>query len=657
VDAARASSRFHCWLAAAALVAAGVVAYHGSLGGPFIFDDLTSIPKNPNIRSLRGAWSTPTDTTVAGRPFVSFTLALNYAVGGLNPRGYHLLNLALHLGCGLLLLGVVRRTVRLAPAGGLGDSAALAVGFASSSLWIVHPLQTEAVIYVIQRTELLMALTILLTLYAVIRGATGGRRLWGGLAVLSCALGMASKEAMVVCPVVVLIYDQVFLAGSLRAALRARWPLHAALASTWIILALLVAGSPRHASAGFHFSHLTPWDYACTQAGVILRYLRLAIWPSPLVIDYADWPVTRSLLAALPAALGLLTLLAATLVAFARRRPIGFLGVCFFVLLSPTSSFVPILSEPAAERRMYLPLAALVILVVLGARGALGLISAARPRLLAATALLVVLATTLVAGTIHRNLDYRSAEAIWRDVVRKRPANARARQNLGVALLQQRRVAEGIAELRIAIRLAPRVPSISAHLGAALGAAGDLAQATPLLERAVRDDPSDAEAHANLGNVLAQAGELSRALVLYHRAAVLDPHDATVALNMGHALARAGRLDEAEQAFRRSILLDGAAATAHRAIGGVLARQGRLPQARESFERAVALQPDDIDAHNDLGVVLGRLGDFDRAVAQFRIVVAARPDDRQAHGNLALALARLGRLREAQHHLSRARRP
>ena len=210
------------------VVAAGLLAYHNSFTGPFIFDDLPSIPENPTIRHLWPIWQplSPPQTggiTVEGRPVINLSLAINYALGGYDVRGYHVLNLTIHILAGLTLFGVVRRTL-LQPRlrerfGGVANELALAVAV----LWTVHPLQTESVTYIVQRAESLMGLFYLLTLYCFIRSVESPRpRVWCGLCLTACAVGMASKEVMASAPLLVMLYDRAFISGSFREAWRRR---------------------------------------------------------------------------------------------------------------------------------------------------------------------------------------------------------------------------------------------------------------------------------------------------------------------------------------------------------------------------------------------------------------------------------------------------
>src|SRR5688572_19659054 len=194
-------------LRASAIALAAAVVYSNSLSAPFIFDDQIAIVDNPAIRSLSDAWSQPRNTPLAGRPVAGLTFALNFAANEVDAAAYRATNISIHIACALLLFGLVRRTLtlpRLAPRFG-GAAADLAL--AAALLWVVHPLTTDAVTYITQRTESLMALCYLLTLYSSLRSFSSKRRIMRQiLAIVSCALGMGVKESMVTAPVVVVLF-------------------------------------------------------------------------------------------------------------------------------------------------------------------------------------------------------------------------------------------------------------------------------------------------------------------------------------------------------------------------------------------------------------------------------------------------------------------
>lgn len=356
------------WRRAALLVVIGLCAYANSLSGPFVLDDAASIVENLQIREwwrLSGVLFPERELPVAGRPVVNASFALNYALGGLDVRGYHIWNIAVHLVCTLALFGIVNRTLLKLDVAARFNGKPADVAFAVSLLWALHPLNTEAVDYLTQRTETMMALFYLLTLYASIRAA--GASAWKGwpiVAVVCCGLGMGSKESMVTAPLTVLLYDRVFVFRSTREAIRARRRLYAGLACTWLVLVGLLWSGPRSHSAGFS-TDISPWTYLLNQAVMVARYLRLAVWPRALVVNYG-WPRPLTLSDVWPQAVLVVALMGATILALRRTPPIGFLGAVFFMTLAPTSSIVPIATEVGAERRMYLPLIPLVVLGVVG---------------------------------------------------------------------------------------------------------------------------------------------------------------------------------------------------------------------------------------------------------------------------------------------------
>src|SRR5579862_3105665 len=181
------------WWRLALIAAVGVLVYWNALSNPFIFDDHPTIETNPQIRewwNLPQVFAAEQGSPVAGRPFVTWTLALNYAMGGLDPRGYHIANLAIHVGCALLLLGLVRRTLTLPGLAARFGRDASNIALAAGLIWIVHPLKSEVVDYTAQRTEGLMALFYLLAMYASVRALTskGRATAWKTGAVLSCAI-------------------------------------------------------------------------------------------------------------------------------------------------------------------------------------------------------------------------------------------------------------------------------------------------------------------------------------------------------------------------------------------------------------------------------------------------------------------------------------
>ena len=623
------------------IVLAALAAYHNSFGVPFLYDDFPSIVDNPSIRRL---WligkvlSPPAASLSGGRPAVNLSLAVNYSLGGTNVWGYHAFNLAVHALAGLTLYGLVRRTLARPGMrkqfGVSGEWVALAV----SLIWTVHPLQTEAVTYISQRCESLMGLFYLLTLYGFVRGVESCRPLrWFTLSATACFLGMASKEVMVTAPVMVLLYDRTFVSGSFREAWTRHRRLYLGLASSWLLLGFLMAGLHRR-GVGFD-PRVTWWGYAMTECRAIVQYLRLAVWPHPLIFDYGPYMPAGRTAAVAPYVLILAVLATVVLVELKRQPTIGFVGAWFFVILAPTSSVVPIWGSPIAEHRMYLPLASVITLTVVGAV-ALG------KRLLHKQQGVVL--GCLVGGsavglftflTIQRNLDYRSALTIWQDTVKNCPNNPRASYNLGNHLVQLGRVQEAIGHYEWALHIEPNYGEAHYNLAIALDRLGQAQEAVQHYEQALRIKPDFVEAHSNLGITLMRQGKLQEAIAHLEQVVRITPDFALAQYNLGAALFQVGQTQQAMEHFQQALRIDPNYAEAHNNLGAALMAQGNLQEAIGHFERALRIKPDFADAHNNLGVALIRLGRVQEAIRHWEQAVRIRPGFVEAQSNLARARA------------------
>jgi tetratricopeptide (TPR) repeat protein len=628
-------------LAGAVIGFAVVAVYANSLHAPFVFDDFLAITQNPTIRHLdriRDVLSSPIYATGAtGRPVVSLSLAVNYALGGYGVRGYHVTNLLIHAFAALVLFGIVRRTLLRPVLRERFGAAALPLAFAVALLWAVHPLLTESVTFVIQRSESLMGLFYLLTLYGFIRAAESPKpRRWEIFTVAMCLLGMATKEVMVSGPLVVLLYDRCFVAGSFAAAWRARWKMYAALAATWLLLAYLVSGS--HTRGGSFAGGVSAWDYLLTQCRAIVMYLRLAFWPSPLVVDYG-MTIVRSLGDVGLQAVLLVLLAAGTIMALQRRLAVGFLGFCFFAILAPSSSVVPLITQTMAEHRMYLPLAAVITLVVLGLY-----------RWTGTRGLLLWLGLAVVAGTltVARNQDYDSNVKLWTVTVAEQPDNARAQSSLGCALAIEGRNDEAYAHLAKAVKLNPDYAEPRFNLGNFLFRTYRPAEALEHLEAAVRLRPTYFEAHFVLAGVLLRLDRPAEALEHFQATLKLRPDYVEARQTYADTLASMGRSAEALEQYAQALRLRPDSAALQEGMGAVLGREGRVDEAVGHFETAVRLDPNSIPAHYNLGNALFAQSRFVEAAGQYAAVVRLRPEFAEAHNNLGNALTQLGRLDEAQ---------
>ena len=666
------------------IITAPLLVYANSFSGPFIFDDIDSIPQNPTIRSLWPIWeplSPPAHgQAVQRRPIVNLSLAINYAIGHLEVKGYHAFNLAIHILTGLVLFGILRRTLLSQRLREKFAQDAEPLALACTLIWMLHPLQTEAVTYIIQRTELLAGIFYLLTIYSLIRASSTARpALWYTAAISCCLLGMGSKEVMVSAPLVVFLYDRIFLSRSFKELLQKRWPLYLGLAATWALLATLIPhGGEGTAVFGQGSMSL---DYALTQFQSIVTYLRLCFWPAPLILDYGTWEPTLLRLA-LPYGIIVSILLTATLFAIRYRPAIGFLGIWFFAILAPSSSFVPVMGQATAEKRMYLPLAAIVIIVILSAYSLGKRILAHRstsPQLPTLTqrslpyVLLLALLIPLALLTIKRNHDYRNVFSIWEDTIAKRPHNWRVHNEMGGVYSRKKEYAQALNYFNTAIRLAPEQPRSYNNRGAAYTRLGKHNLAIKDFLKTVELDPQLAEGYKNLGftynkmenyeqaiiyfnkaiEVSSDVAEFydNRAIAHWHtgnfdqaskdfnKAISLNPYDAKQFSNRGFTYLEKRDYDHAISDFSRAIDLDPTFVRAYKNRAAANIAKGQYSQAARDLGKAIELNPTDPLTYKDRGKILHRLGKVKQALDHYRQALQLRPDWPEVLNNLAWILA------------------
>lgn len=402
------------------VLAAGLAAYCNCFGAPFILDDPDQIANNPSIRQL---WPLPIDGGNLTRPVVYITLAINYAISEYQVWSYHILNLLVHLLAGLTLYGLVRRTLLSPKFGGRFEAHAPLLALAISLIWLVHPMLTSAVTYIIQRAESIMGLMFLLTLYCGVRARDSKEPFgWIILAGLCSVIGFGAKQIMVTAPLMLIAYDWAFSVHTPRQRRRlmlyfvlvaltaglvimkgplARrmglgewdWIMYvvAALPATWLIvdalggklgevfnlricaylavmlgyvmLALTLSQTPMDDTAGFEMRDLSWHSYGLTQLYVHVKYMCLELVPYPLCLDYEL--ATKSFAEVWPYAIIVAGLLVATAVALWKKPVLGFLGLWYFLILAPSSSVMPI-KDKIFEFRVYLSIVAVIGLLVMG---------------------------------------------------------------------------------------------------------------------------------------------------------------------------------------------------------------------------------------------------------------------------------------------------
>lgn len=483
--------------------------YLPSLKGPFIYDDLEAITSNADLRHPEEPWRVFGDHKASlqydRRPVAGLVTLVDYQLWGQKAHGYKITNLFIHIACGMALAALVASVSAL-----FGGRFPLLFGHFVAIVWMFHPLSTSTVSFVFQRAEMLMSLFFLLSLYCLMRSTKGERSRKWQAAVLGCAiLSALSKEVGLTLVIAIPVFARICLFETWR-------EVFAKIGRMLILLLLIFCGLTLWVRSGVRFAELNQpdnslshsWEYFKYQCLVLVRYLKLTVFPYPLVF-LPDFRKVPSFLECIP--YGLLLLATGGMVARAGlRKP--WLWLCLagvLIVLAPTSSFIPIPLEPEIEFRMYLPLAFVLA----------GLLSWAGKRALETqkhsgivVGLIVSLFVAGAAATAVRNQTYSNAVSLWADTVEKAPTNAKSWVNLGFCYL----------------------------------AAGELDKAADCGQRLVYwgsqkgGDKLAASGFQILGLIELQRGNSAKALEIFEHLFSENPESLGIQLGMAHALAVTG---------------------------------------------------------------------------------------------------------------------
>jgi tetratricopeptide (TPR) repeat protein len=599
---------------------AAVAAYADVASFGYVFDDQNALVEHEALH--RGDWwhgAFGAYTSLANRPLACLTFAWELAAGRA-AGDLHVVNLALHAGNAVLLGFVLRRllatpNLRECVPASLAPSLATVV----ACVWAVHPLTVDAVAYLTQRSMLLLGLFTLLAAAALLQSHRAARpRTWQAATVAALALAMASKEEGAALPILFVLAERAFVFSSWR-EVWARWRFHAALFCAWSVLLLCVWLGPRNPTVGYAtVPPATAIEWLLTQAPIVVHYLASALWPSDLRGVY-DFAIVRNVASVVVPGLVVAALLAATALGWRRRPWLGFAGAWFFLLLAPTSSLFPIVTEPCADRRMYLPLVAVLVLLGAGAARLAVRIAPRAPR----TALLGLgLLAAMLAGWRTREVaaGYRDDEAFWRRA---------ATEN----------------ELQNDSHLAGRI--LSEH-GKRLFADGKPGAARIALERAMRCEAPGRAERLNHANLVAAEGRTDEAERLL-RGILRDYPDYPAAMgNLANLLLPRGELDEAERLLARAVELGPRQPVLHNSLGIVRFQRGDAAGAVPHLRAALQLQPDYVEAARNLGTALLSAGDPAAAIAAWQPLLPTLPKDPLLRVQLAAAHDALGEVAAAR---------
>jgi tetratricopeptide (TPR) repeat protein len=634
------SARTRIWLAGLLLVACVLIAYLPVLKAGFIWDDDDYVTGNwtlHNLDGLKRIWF-DTGATPQYYPLVFTTFWLEYHVWGLNPAGYHIVNVLLHA-LGAVLLWRVLATLRLPGA------------WLAAAIFALHPVNVESVAWITERKNVLSSVFFFASAWAYLRFAgepenKQRRWNWWALALLLFVCALLSKTVACSLPVALL------LACWWK---KGRLELRDVLPTIPFFIAGLWLGLQTARLEQNHVGAVGPdWSFSfaerCLIAGRALWfYAGKLFWPEQLTFIYSRWHVDTGIWWQWLFPVAALAVVAALWLARKRigRGPLAailFFAATLFPALGFFNAF-PMLYSFVADHFQYLASIGIIALASAGIASASAHFLKDFPLLRLAVCGLLLL--TLGTLTWRQTKMYANVETLWETTIQRNPQCWMAHNNLGLILLDKGLVDEATAHFQTALAIRPQYPAAYNNLGTALMHKEKINEAIADFQNALQLNPDYAEAYNNLGAALLRKGQTDEAIASCQKALQLKPGYAEAYNNLGSALIQKGQTDEAMDDFQKALSIKPNYVEAQYNLANAWLQKGRGDQALIEFQKVLAIQPDHADAHNNLGNLFFQKGELDQAIGQYQSALAIKPDNIEACDNLGMALARKGRTDEA----------
>jgi tetratricopeptide (TPR) repeat protein len=624
----------------------GFFIYSNTFKSPFVFDDIARIQKNVNIRitelnfkNLLKAGSNK--QSLRKRPVGYITFALNYYFHQYDPKGYHIVNIIIHILAGIILYSFIKTTLDL-PSIKSKYARPHTIAFFAALIWFVHPIQTQSVTYIMQRLNSLSAMFYVLSLWLYLKGRLSEKKPkkwpWFTSSALAWFLALGCKQTAATLPFFIFLYEWYFFQN-----LKLDW-LKQKLKYFFIILFLF--GLVSFFYLGFNpiekmssigdYSHgeFTIPQRVLTELRVVIYYLSLIFFPHPsrLNLDY-DFPLSYSLIHPVTTLISLAAIIGLLMLAFylaKKERLISFCILWFFGNLVIESSIIPV--AIIFEHRNYLPSMLVFLIPIIWVERnvkfgwlKIGLVCA------------VVVVFSIWA--YQRNQVWENQVTLWQDNVKKSPHKARPHANLGKALADRSLIDKAIENYQRALQINPNLAQAHNNLGMAFEEQGKTNEAIAHYLKSLQIRPNLAQAHVNLGEALTKQARTDEAIEHYLAALQINPDLPEAHNNLGVVILNQGKAEQAINRFNQALRLNPEYAEAHNNLGGIFLAQGNPEQAIDHYAQALRLSPQLSEAHNNLGIALMQTGKIEEAILQFRETLRIKPDFAIAADNLKRALA------------------
>ena len=619
--------------------------YSNTLETPFVFDDVASIQNNTHIRltrlSLGGIAEAGFESGSKQRPVSYITFALNYYFHRYDVRGYHVVNILIHILTGILLYFLVRTTLNLPTLRSKYETYKW-LPLLTTLIWIVHPLHTQSVTYMVQRMNSMAAMFYVLSLFLYVKARITEEKSkkWAlfSACILSGLLALGSKENAATLPFLIVLYEWYFFQDLGKDWLRRNLKYFLGMAVVIGLIALIYLGAnPWEKLASIRdvaSREFTFTERVLTQFRVVIHYISLFIFPHPsrLNLDY-DFPLSHSLIdpvTTLFSIVAIAGLIGLAIYLAKKERLLSFCILWFLGNLVIESSVIPL--GIIFEHRTYLPSMLVSLLAVsLGYRYI-------KPKGAKVAALCVAIAVIIIYSiwTFERNCIWSDKVTLWGDCVAKAPKKARSRNNLAFALERKGRLEEAISHYYEALRINPDFWEAHYNLARTLVRQERVEEGISHYHEALRINPEFAETHYSLGGALMGQERFEEAMSHYYEALRIKPDYAEAHTNLGIALERQERPKEAIDHYSEALRIEPNLPEAHYNLGNALMRQGRTEEAMGHYYKTLRIDPDHLGAHYNVGVALAMRGDRTRAAYHFSEVLRIDPGNFRARQALEL---------------------
>ena len=620
------------WILGLILVGAVIVAYLPIWHAGFIWDDDFYVTNNKLLSASGGLWRIwfTAHTQSQYFPLVFTTLRFECELWGLNPLGYHLVNVCLHIANALLIWTLLKRL-------------ALPGAWFAAAIFALHPVQVETVAWVTELKNTESTLFYLLAIFAWLNFCAGRGWRFYALAFVLYVLALFAKTTACTLPAVMLLllwlkgepvdrkrFFQTLpflMAGVAMGLLSVWWEKH------------LGNYQPQHRLLG------GPLDRVLIAAHALWFYAAKFFWPVNLTFSYPRWKIDISDWRPYFWLAGCLVVAAALWLNRHRigRRPIA--AILFFAaVLSPMLDFFPTYTfyySYLADHYQYFACLGLTVLFV---GMAIWLSQRFQINLCMQRGLATMLLLVLGILTWRQCDTYVDAETLWRTTIQRNPDSWMARLNLGNLLVTKGKTDEAIGQFQRALQINTNDADIYYDLGNALLQKGDADEAITYFRQALQIEPDYVEAHNNFGNALLQKRKPDEAITQFQKALQSQPEYAEACVGLGNALLQEQKTDEAIAQFRKALQIDPDSAEACYDLGNVLLQKGNLDEAIAYYQQAVKINPSHAEAQNNLGEALLQKGNVDEAIAHFNQALQIKPDYAAGQFNLGLALSHKGDL-------------